>query len=117
MKKILDKIKRIFIMIEAFCISMSAKVFATDVVQDIQAMYGIPKEETKLSFILIKIVNIIDFVIIPIAFIIGTIIYLKKSSKSVSKKILMIVLAFILVVVGIILIKLLELGIAISTVK
>ncbi len=117
MKKILGKIKKIFIMIEAFFISMSAKVLATDVVSDIQAMYGIPKEETKLSSIFIKIVNIIDFVIIPIAFIIGTIIYFKKSSKSVSKKILMIVLAFILVVVGIILIKLLELGIAISAVK
>lgn len=89
MKKIINRLKKIFIMIGTFCLSIYTKVFAID---SIQLLYGIPLEPDLYGVprpneipMLWKIAR---GLIIPMAFIIGVIIYFKKSKSSKKKKLL-----------------------------
>lgn len=101
MKKIKDGIKKIFAIVGAFCISLYTKVLAMDPALLIEPMYGIPPEvgkKYKTIEAITGIWNIFKFFIIPIAFIIGAVVYFKKSSKSTLVKsiVIIVVLALIL---------------------
>jgi len=102
MEKLIKRLKKIFIMIGVFCFSIYTKVFAIDVA--IQPMYGIPLEPDLYGVprpneipMLWKIARAL---IIPIAFIIGVIIYFKKSSSSTLRKIITVVIALSIVVLA-----------------
>lgn len=101
MKKIINRLKKIFIMIGTFCLSIYTKVFAID---EIQLMYGIPPEPDLYGVprpneipMLWKIAR---GLIIPIAFIIGVIMYFKKSSSSTLRKIITVLIALSIVVLA-----------------
>ena len=101
MKKIINRLKKIFIMIGTFCLSIYTKVFAIDA---IQPMYGIPLDPELYGVprpneipMLWKIAR---GLIIPIALIIGVIIYFKKSSSSTLRKIITVLIALSIVVLA-----------------
>lgn len=99
MKKVINLVKKIFLIVGTFLISVYTKVFA---MRSIQPLYGIPMEPDLYGVprpneipILWKIAR--GF-IVPLAFIIGIIIYFKKSSSSKAKKIITTFVALIIVV-------------------
>lgn len=102
MKKILDKIKRIFIMIEAFFIFVCTKGFAASgTAADTVVMYGISKPEITpplYQVVITKIWNIMHCFVIPLILFIGAIIYLRKSPKSLKRKIIKIAIIVILTI-------------------
>lgn len=101
MKKIINGLKKTFIIIGTFCFSIYTKVFAID---RIQPAYGIPLEPDLYGVprpneipMLWKIAR---GLVIPIAFIIGVIIYFKKSSSSTLRKIITVLIALSIVVLA-----------------
>ena len=101
MKKIINRFKKIFIMIGAFCFSIYTKVFA---IVRTQPAYGIPLEPDLYGVprpneipMLWKITR---GLIIPIAFVIGVIIYFKKSSSSTLRKVITVLIALSIVVLA-----------------
>ena len=102
MKKILGKIKKIFIMIEAFFLSICSKVFAVQMTQDdIRVLYGVPTPEIptqKYQVVITKIWDIMHSFVIPLVLLIGAIIYLRKSPKSLKRKIIKIAIIVILTI-------------------
>lgn len=91
MKKIINRLKKIFIMIGTFCLSIYTKVFAIDAIQlnmieleqDAIVLYGVAKPNpVKVIFKIAKVF------VIPVALIVGLLIYFKKSKSSKKKKIL-----------------------------
>ena len=94
MKKIISKIKKVFIMLEVYLFSMSTSVFA------ITPLYGPPNEDyaTPKSSTNYGIWEVIKYFIIPLVFVIGAIIYFKKSLSSVTRKIITIAIALIIVI-------------------
>ena len=98
MKKVINLVKKIFLIVGTFLISVYTKVFA----MEIQPMYGIPMEPDLYGVprpneipMLWKIAR--GF-IVPLAFIIGIIIYLRKSSAPKSKKLITILITLIIVI-------------------
>lgn len=102
MKKILNKVKMVFIMIEAFGISICSKVFAEQITQDnIILLYGVPNPEIptqKYQVVITKIWDIMHSFVIPLVLLIGAIIYLRKSPKSLKRKIIKIAIIVILTI-------------------
>lgn len=99
MKKIVNKIKRIFIMIEAFFIFVCTKGFAAPA--DVVIMYGISKPEITpplYQVVITKIWDIMHCFVIPLVLLIGAIIYLRKSTKSLKRKIIKIAIIVILTI-------------------
>ena len=97
MKKILGKIKKIFIMIEAFFLSISSKVWAKD---DVRILYGIPNPETTkptYQIVIAKMWDVMRWLVIPIVLLIGAIIYSRKHPKNLKIKIAIIVILTILI--------------------
>lgn len=101
MKKIINRLKKIFIMIGTFCLSIYTKVFAIDAIQPMYGislepdLYGVPRpNEIPMLW------KIARGLIIPIAFIIGVIIYFKKSSSSTLRKIITVLIALSIVVLA-----------------
>ena len=90
MRKIIKGFKQICLMLVTFCMSMYTKVMAASMpLQPAygvpqQDLYGVPRADTIPMFW-----KILRSFIIPIAFVIGIIIYFKKSKSSKGKKILM----------------------------
>lgn len=100
MKKIINRLKKIFIMIGAFCFSIYTKVFAID---RIQPAYGIPLEPdygVPRPYEIPMLWKIARGLIIPIAFVIGVIIYFKKSSSSTLRKVITVLIALSIVVLA-----------------
>ena len=103
MKKIIKRIKKIFFMVGMFCIYSYTKVLSAIA---IDPAYGIPREvlETQLDYgvpstgTISALGKVARSLIIPIVFIIGTIIYIKRSSSSTIRKIITIIIALIIVV-------------------
>ena len=83
--KIVKKIKKVLIGIGTFFLTISTKVNGIEI-----PLYGMPNPEPVRSDLIKKIWNICRMFIIPIALLIGIIIYLKKSKSSKKKKILVI---------------------------
>ena len=78
---------------------MCTKGFAADVSEMI--MYGVSKPEIDpplYQTIITKIWNIMHWFIIPVILLTGSIIYLRKSSKSIKRKIITIVLIIVLTI-------------------
>lgn len=92
-------IKRIFLMIGTFFTSIYTKVFAFDPIQPMYGipaepdLYGVPRPET-----IPLIWRIAKGLVIPIALIIGLIIYFKKSKSSKKKKIIMSIISIVIVI-------------------
>lgn len=95
MKKLINGVKRIFTMVGAFFTLIHSKVLATiqPILPTQEILYGIPQPHP-VSIIW----NITKTILIPIVFIVGTIVYLKKSTSSVKKKIIIILILLIMVV-------------------
>ncbi len=101
MRKILGKIKKVFIMIEAFFLSICSKVFAVQMTQnDVRTLYGVPTLPIleKDQVVIAKIWNIMHSFVIPLVLLIGAIIYLIKSPKSLKRKIIKIAIIVILTI-------------------
>lgn len=101
MRKTLGKIKKIFIMIEAFFLSICSKVFAVQMTQnDVRTLYGVPTLPIleKDQVVIAKIWNIMHSFVIPLVLLIGAIIYLRKSPKSLKRKIIKIAIIVILTI-------------------
>lgn len=101
MRKTLGKIKKIFIMIEAFFLSICSKVFAVQMTQnDVRTLYGVPTLPIleKDQVVIAKIWNIMHSFVIPLVLLIGAIIYLIKSPKSLKRKIIKIAIIVILTI-------------------
>ena len=82
MKKLVNGFKKIFLMLGTFCISIYSKVFAVDIAAD-QILYGVVKPNpVKVIFKIAKVF------VIPVALIVGLLIYFKKSKSSKKKKLL-----------------------------
>ena len=97
MKKLVNVIRNMFLTIGVFLFSASTKVFGMD--SSMIAEYGISKPEPKptKSFPFGGL-DILKFFVIPIAFIIGAIIYFKKSKSDTQRKIIIILIALVLLV-------------------
>lgn len=86
--KVVERIKKGLIGLGAFLLTIPTKVFAVDL-DMIQPEYGVYEPEPIIRNNLINAIwNIGRMFIIPIALLIGIIIYLKKSKSSKKKKIL-----------------------------
>ena len=99
MKKVINLVKKIFLIVGTFLISVYTKVFA----MEIQTLYGSPIMEPDLYGVprpneIPMLWKIARGFIVPLAFIIGIIIYFKKSSSSKAKKIIITFVALIIVV-------------------
>ena len=93
MKKILKKLKTAFMLVLSFFITLPVKLFAANNDMDMQELYGPPpkslshNDPADISFFEIFI-KFISFVFIPVAVIVGLIIYFKKSKSQLKVKIL-----------------------------
>lgn len=96
--KIVERIEKGLIGIGAFLLTIPTKVFAIDYM-DIQPMYGIQEPEPVRSNLVNSIWNICRMFIIPIALLIGIIIYLKKSKSSKKRKIITVLITISIVVI------------------
>jgi len=94
MKKIVSGLKKIGVMGGVFLSSLYTKVLAAEM-DMIEILYGPPDlYETPLFW------KIMKKLIIPIAFIIGAIVYFKKSSSSNVRKVITILIALAIVVLA-----------------
>ena len=85
--KLVERIKKGLIGLGAFLLTIPTKVFAVDYM-DITTMYGIPDPEPVKNNFINSVWNVCRIFIIPIALLIGIIIYLKKSKSSKKRKII-----------------------------
>ena len=99
MKKIMPKMKKIVFSIGIAMMLLPGKIFAkiNEKYYD-PAEYGVVNPKAILLFKILKIINIF---VIPIALIIGAIVYFKKSKSSKKKKISVSIGVIILTVLGI----------------
>lgn len=87
--KIVERIKKGLIGLGAFLLLLPSKVFAiSDSMMRISPMYGIQEPEPVRNNLINSIWNICRMFIIPIALLIGIIIYLKKGKSSKKRKII-----------------------------
>lgn len=105
MKKIINGLKKIFIMIGTFFSFVYTKVLAVEM-QMVEILYGPPPQDlygvpqpNKLNDIPI-FWRIARSLVIPIAFIVGVIIYFKKSSSSILRKVITILIALLIVLLA-----------------
>lgn len=98
MKKVVSWIKKISLMVGVFFVSMWSKVWAR---MEITPMYGSPEldehyRKVDMLDTFDRLLDLLRFLIIPLIFIIGIIVYLKKSSNSKIRKIITILIALFL---------------------
>lgn len=93
MKKILNLVRKIFLGIQTFLILICSKVLATSFFDpsNFEELYGIqyvkPEPTNTVNpDIKMLILKIVGFIIIPLVFIVGLIIYLRKSSIKKKQK-------------------------------
>lgn len=97
--KLLNKLKKFFIGIGTFLVTLPSKIYAIsvdaiwDVTNRTTTLYGTPQPNLK------GVLNIFRLIVIPFALIIGIIIYLKKSKSEKRKKIIIAVLMIVIAVV------------------
>ncbi len=100
MGNFISKIKKVVVMAMRVIIALPSKIFATiapeNYINEYQTLYGVRNPD----FFLIKgIWNIARITIIPIAVLIGLIVYFKKSKNSTKKKVLVTILTIAIVAV------------------
>lgn len=99
--KILEKIKKVFLSIGVFLVTLPTKIWAVNMENfanhalEMQPEYGViePIPIPRTYTILENIGKIISIIIIPLIFIIGIIIYLKKSKSSKLRKVISVLVA------------------------
>jgi len=104
----MKKIKKIFFMIIVFLLSKYSKILAIDPMYGIRMLEPEPKFKIKLislDDILEIFPEIIKISILPIIFIIGSVVYFKKSSQNINKKMIIILGVAIIVLFLLILLK------------
>ena len=93
MKKFISKIKKVVVMAMGVIIALPGKIFAAMVPENFinkyQTLYGV---RNPVSLIIEVIWNIARITIIPIAVLIGLIVYFKKNKSSTKKKVLVTIL-------------------------
>ena len=95
--KIAERIKKGLIGLGVFLLTIPTKAFAIGSVFDrTPILYGMPEPNPK-PIILKNILNICRIAVIPLALIIGIVIYLKKSRSSKKRKIIT-----VLIIIGIV---------------
>lgn len=95
--KILNKIKKVFVGIGIFFITIYTKVLAASNSLETQLMYGVPSDQNAPINIRENLLRMLGLLLIPlITIIIGAIIYWRKSKSS--NKIKIVTLALIIVV-------------------
>lgn len=91
--KIVERIKKGLIGFGAFLLTIPTKVFAVGIDFDrTPILYGMPEPEPE-SLILKNILNICRIAVIPLALIIGIVIYLKKSKSGKKRKIITVIIS------------------------
>lgn len=87
--KIVERIKKGLIGMGAFLLTIPTKVFAVGIdIDRTPILYGMPEPNPEPESLILKnILNICRIAVIPLAFIIGIVIYLKKSKSSKKRKI------------------------------
>lgn len=99
--EILDKIKKGLIGIAGYLLTMPTKVFGASL--DIPLLYGPPSTPELYGVVrpspAEKIWNFARFFIIPLALLIGIIVYFKKSKSSKKKKILITIGTILLTII------------------
>ena len=98
MKKVINKFKKVFLFIGTFLFSLYSKVSYSIDPTEIVELYGVPEATNNVPMFVKILKGILIPILIPITFIIGTIIYFKKSSSSNVRKVITILIAAILVV-------------------
>ena len=93
-----EKIKKGLMEIGVFLSLLPSKVFAiSDSMMRISPMYGIQEPEPVRSNLVNNIWNVCRMFVIPIALLIGIIIYLKKSQSDMKRKIITILITLSIV--------------------
>lgn len=96
--KIVEKLKKGLLGLGAFLLMIPTKVLALGNMLDTDRtpiLYGIPEPNTE-QVILKNILNICRIVVIPLALIIGIVIYLKKSRSNKKRKIIVVIISIII---------------------
>ena len=96
MKRLINVIKKIVISFSVWCVSLYTKAFALGTIVDTQILYGVPPRKQKI-LMWQNICKILSVIVIPIAFIIGGIVYFKKSKSSTKRKVITLLVALIIV--------------------
>ena len=94
--KVVERIKKGLMGIGAFLLTIPTKVFAVDDMDIIYSVYGIPDPEPVKNNFINSVWNVCRIFIIPIALLIGIIIYFKKSKSSKKKKIFVTIGIFVI---------------------
>ena len=94
--KILEKIKKVFLTIGVFLVTLPTKIWAIGI-EVLPDLYGPPQLDygvfrPRSIGILENILKIVRIIVIPLILIIGIIIYLKKSKSSRLRKVITILL-------------------------
>ena len=91
--KIVERIKKGLIGLGAFLLTIPTKVFAVGIDFDrTPILYGMPEPNPEPESLILKnILNICRIAVIPLALIIGIVIYLKKSKSSQKRKIITVI--------------------------
>lgn len=100
--KVIEKIKKGLIGIGVFLLLLPSKVFSiSDSMLRISPtpMYGVQQPEPVRSNLVNNIWNICKMFVIPIALLIGIIVYLKKSKSNTKRKFIMILITLAIVAV------------------
>lgn len=92
--KLVERIKKGLTGIGAFLLTIPTKVFAVG--KDIVPLYGIPEPEPEPKSL---ILNICKIAIIPLALIIGIVIYLNKSRSGKKRKIITVIVSIVIATV------------------
>lgn len=97
MKKIMNKVKKIFFVIGTFFITIYSKSIAAISPDPI---YGVqPAEPLVIDKIVMRVIlEVARNIIIPVVFIIGTVVYFKKSASSTLRKIITIIISLAVVI-------------------
>ena len=96
--KIINKLKNAFLTVGVFLLTRTTKVLGTLYgveMPSVAEVYGVERPVKKTPIV---ILSVLKTLIIPLAFIIGTVIYLQKSKSSKTRKIITLLIALILTI-------------------
>lgn len=98
MKKVLRMVKNKLVVVGTFLLSLPTKVFAiSDYMMRPDILYGIPEPKQPVNSVWSNIWNICKIFIIPIALLVGIIIYIKKSKNSKKRKVVTVLIVLAIV--------------------
>ena len=97
MKKIINKLKKVFMGVSSFLILLPIKVYAEIRPDDLgQALYAPPPEENKTISVLKFILTYFRLICMPVILVVGLVIYIKKSEAKRRKKIVVLMITILI---------------------